>query len=58
MRAGLAAAGILSLSAASPAWAHAGHDGDEMLGTVHFPTSCTAPAQTVVSSTVSRSCTT
>ena len=45
MRAGLAAAGILSLSAASPACAHPGHDGDETLGTVHFPTSCTAPAQ-------------
>ena len=45
MGAGLAAAGLLGLTAASLAWAHTGHDGGEALGTVHFPTSCTAPAQ-------------
>src|SRR5918993_4429283 len=45
MGAGLAAAGLLGLTAAGLAWAHTGHDGGEALGTVHFPTSCTAPAQ-------------
>ena len=45
MRARLAAAGILGLTAASPVLAHTGHDGSEVLGTVHFPTSCTAQAQ-------------
>lgn len=45
MRAGLAAAGVLGLTAASLAWAHAGHVEGGALGTVHFPTSCAAPAQ-------------
>ena len=45
MRTALAAAGTIGLAAASLAWGQAAHHDGDALGTVHFPTSCSASAR-------------